>query len=154
MKYVKGDLLDLTEQGMFDVAVQGCNCFCTMGSGIARSIRNRWPEAYNADLRTPRGARFKLGVYSKAFLERNSHTFIVINAYTQYDYRFHDGVAPVDYNAIRSVFKKLAKDFPGKALRFGIPKIGAGLAGGDWDIIEKIIDEEMEGRDITCVLFE
>ena len=41
-----------------------------------------------------------------------------------------------------------------KDSRIGYPKIGAGLAGGDWSIIEKIIDEELQGTDHTLVIFE
>lgn len=154
MKYVKGDLLDLAEKGNFDVVVHGANCFTTMGSGIAKSIHSRWPEAYEVDCDTSYASRAKLGKYSGITIKRNGYAFFVVNAYTQYDYRPRSGTPPVDYNAIRSVFKALAKEFSDPNTRFGIPKIGAGLAGGNWDIIEKIIDEEMAGRDITCVLFE
>jgi O-acetyl-ADP-ribose deacetylase (regulator of RNase III) len=40
--------------------------------------------------------------------------------------------------------------FSGK--RIGYPKIGAGLAGGDWNIISSIIDKELIGEDHTLVL--
>jgi O-acetyl-ADP-ribose deacetylase (regulator of RNase III) len=56
-----------------------------------------------------------------------------------------------DYDAIRSVFKKIKSNFSGK--RIGYPKIGAGLAGGDWDQISKIIDEELIDEDHTLVEF-
>jgi hypothetical protein len=49
------------------------------------------------------------------------------------------------------VFKLLKLRYSGK--KFGIPRIGAGLAGGDWNIISKIIDEEMDGEDVTLVEF-
>ena len=32
---IKGDLIELAKQGKFDVIAHGCNCFCTMGAGIA-----------------------------------------------------------------------------------------------------------------------
>lgn len=41
---IKGDLVNQAEQ--FDVIVHGCNCFCTMNSGIAPQIRKNWPEAF------------------------------------------------------------------------------------------------------------
>lgn len=162
MKYERGDLLDLAEQGKFDVVVHGCNCWHKFGAGIARTIRDRWPEAYDADLDTPKGLKSKLGKYSGAYIFRKGYAFFVVNAYTQYTYARMwatslPGVTvipPIDYDAVRSVFKALAKEYANKPVRFGIPKIGAGLAGGDWDIIEKIIDEEMAGKDVTCVLFE
>ena len=39
-KEVKGDLIKLTLEGEFDVIAHGCNCFCTMGSGIAVAMKN------------------------------------------------------------------------------------------------------------------
>ena len=44
---------------------------------------------------------------------------------------------PVSYDAIRDVMFKINETFFGK--RIGIPMIGAGLAGGDWNIIKNII---------------
>jgi O-acetyl-ADP-ribose deacetylase (regulator of RNase III) len=35
MKEIEGDLIDLAKRGHFDVVTHGCNCFCTMGAGIA-----------------------------------------------------------------------------------------------------------------------
>ena len=43
------------------------------------------------------------------------------------------------------------KDFSGK--RIGYPAIGAGLAGGDWNIIKNIIDTALQGEDHTFVKF-
>ncbi|MER8782100.1 hypothetical protein NKH60_12735 [Mesorhizobium sp. M1006] len=39
--------------------------------------------------------------------------------------------------------------FAGK--RIGYPKIGAGLAGGDWETIASIINDELAGEDHTLV---
>lgn len=36
-------------------------------------------------------------------------------------------------------------------LRIGYPPIGAGLAHGNWEVIEKIIREELRGEDQTLV---
>ena len=43
---IKGDLIKLAIKGDFDVIIHGCNCFCTMGAGIAKSIKTAFPEAY------------------------------------------------------------------------------------------------------------
>ncbi|MGJ4995019.1 hypothetical protein ACQR0Z_11425 [Bradyrhizobium sp. HKCCYLS3077] len=56
MKIIKGDLIKLALDGHIDVIVHGCNCQCTMGAGIAKSIKDIFPEAYAADLSTPRAA--------------------------------------------------------------------------------------------------
>lgn len=53
---------------------------------------------------------------------------------------------------MRLVFAAIARDFHGK--RIGYPKIGAGLAGGDWSILAAIINEELAGEDHTLVLLQ
>ena len=46
--HAKGNLIDMAEAGKFHIIVHGCNCFNTMGSGIAKEIRNRYPRAYES----------------------------------------------------------------------------------------------------------
>lgn len=145
MNYVKGDLIKLAKKDQFDVIIHGCNCFCTMGAGIAKQIKKEFPEAYKVDNLTKRGDRSKLGSYSFVKLDN----LIIVNAYTQYNF---GGRLEADYKAIRGCFKKIKEQFSGK--KIGIPKIGAGLAGGDWEKISSIIEEELKGEDLTCVQYE
>ena len=42
-------------------------------------------------------------------------------------------------------------EFAGR--RIGYPMIGAGLAGGDWMMISRIISEELDGENHTLVEF-
>lgn len=146
VKYVVGDIVELTKKGEYDFVVHGCNCFNTMGSGVAKALRDAFPEVYEADCETVKGDRSKLGRFSLAYL---GNTVIVVNAYTQYNYNPKE--KPFDYLAFTEVLATLK-------LRFGeckllMPKIGAGLAGGDWEIIEKILI--ISGLDITvCILEE
>ena len=149
MKIIKGDLIKLALEGNFDVIIHGCNCFCTMGAGIAKNIKSEFPEAYEADLKTEKGNKDKLGTYSNAITERNGYKIIIINAYTQHHYKGRRMKA--DYEAIRSVFKKIKSNYPGR--KIGYPKIGAGLAGGDWNIISEIIEEELKNENHVLVEF-
>lgn len=155
MKYVKGDLLALTEQGKFDIIIHGCNCHNTMGSGVARQIADRYPNVKAVDALTRKSDRAKLGLFTGATVWRPSAAFDVINLYTQYDY-YPRNVDHFDYDAFRrGLYQiKLLYDMNPMAVpRIGIPKIGAGLAGGDWERIEAIIDS-IGFNDITCVLYE
>jgi len=147
MKVAKGDLLQLALGGAFDVIVHGANCQCTMGAGIAKALRERFPEAYDADLGTVKGDRGKLGSHSCAEIVRGETRFVVVNAYTQFDYR--GAGVKVDYDAIGSAFRRVKIDFSGQ--RIAYPRIGAGLAGGDWDRIARIIDGALDGEDHTLV---
>lgn len=150
MKIVRGDLIELAKEGQFELIVHGCNCFCAMGAGIAKTIKKEFPEAYKADLQTQKGDKTKLGKisYAKVFIE--GRELIVVNAYTQYSYR--GSGKKVKYEAIGEAFNEIKSKFSG--LKIGYPAIGAGLGGGDWDIISKIIEEELEGEDHTFVEFK
>ena len=78
---------------------------------------------------------------------RNGNTIIVVNGYTQFGWQ-GSGVL-VDYEAVRLVMSNVKTNYTGKSI--GYPKIGAGLAKGDWQVISAIIDEELAGEDHTLV---
>ncbi len=146
MEVIDGDLLKHFEMGKFDVMVHGCNCFHTMGAGIARQIKSNYPDAFKADLDTVKGDRAKLGTYSVCKI-KSSNRFIV-NAYTQYLY---GRGLQVDYDAVKQVFELIDRDFQGKVI--GIPQIGAGLAGGDWAKIRDIIESVTTNNHIILVMY-
>ena len=150
MKVVKGDLIKRALRNELDLIIHGCNCYCTMGKGIAKTIKENFPSAYHADLATITGDKTKLGSFSHAEIELNGQNLVVVNAYTQYNWKGKGNKA--DYDAIRMVFKEIKVNYSG--LRIAYPAIGAGLAGGDWNIISSIIDEELGGEDHTFVEFE
>lgn len=150
MKKKQGDLIQMAKNGEFDVILHGCNCMCEMGAGIARAIKDNFPEAYQEDQRTKPGDRSKLGTCTYATCKVNDHKVDVVNAYTQFDYKKQkqDEVL-VDYEAVRSCLRWIKQNYSGQ--RIGLPKIGAGLAGGDWERISQIIDEELGDEHVTLV---
>jgi len=150
MKIVEGDLIKLALDGEFDLIVHGCNCFCTMGAGIAKTIMEYFPEAYNADMQTENGSINKLGKISSVIVKRDNKDITVVNGYTQYS-PSGAGIL-VDYDAVRSVFREIKQKFSG--FRIGYPMIGAGLARGDWNIISGIILEQLSGEDHTFVKYK
>ena len=149
MTTIQGDLIQLALDGEFDVIIHGCNCHCTMSAGIAKTVKSNFPEAYNADLETTKGDRAKLGTISTATVQRNGHEITVVNGYTQFNWRVAGVLA--DYDAIRAVMATVKSQYSGK--RIGYPKIGAGLARGDWNQIALIIREELDGENHTFVKY-
>lgn len=156
LKHTKGNLLDLAEANEFDVIVQGCNCFNTMGGGIAREIAERYPEVAAADAETIKGDYTKLGNWTEeAVLRANfAGAFLVINAYTQYN--MSQGTDVFEYVAFELILQKLIH-FSGNK-RIGFPYIGMGLAGGDKDIIMAMLENfaeqvSIQGGTVTLVEF-
>jgi len=150
MRTISGDLIALAKVGRFDVIAHGCNCFHTMGGGLAAQVRRHFPEAYEADLATPYGDRDKLGTCSSAVVERAGVRFTIVNAYTQFHSSMGGGV-DVDYDAVRTAMGWIKSRHAGA--RIGLPQIGAGLAGGDWARIEGIVGDVLGGEDVTIVTF-
>ena len=133
LQHKKGNLLDLAEAGEFDIIVQGCNCFNTMGGGIAREIRERYPHVAAVDGKTIRGDYNKLGTWTSenVILKNGTITFDIINAYTQFNMSRGDDV--FEYTAFQLILEKLIYAYGTESI--GLPYIGMGLAGGDRDII-------------------
>lgn len=132
---------DLLAQKDIQVIVHGCNCFNTMGAGIALQIRKKYPAAYKEDCTTIAGDRHKLGKIT--FVETDGKT--IVNAYTQYEYSRRS--IQLDYLALAKCCQKISKRFKGK--RIGMPRIGCGLAGGEWTKVLDIITRFLGDKDVV-----
>lgn len=87
MQTEQGDLVPKAKAGEFDVIVHGCNCFCQMGAGIAKTIKQVFPSAYQADLATVAGDQAKLGTYSVAQVNVPGKVLTIMNGYRQFHWR-------------------------------------------------------------------
>lgn len=145
MKEIHGCLITLAKKGEFDVIVHGCNCMCVMSAGIAKAIKEAFPSAYKADLLTKKADWGKLGTCSFS----NEKEVTIVNAYTQ----FHFGTSNimVRYDAVRSCLAWVKRTFSGS--RIGLPQIGCGFAGGDWETVKDIIADELKDEDVTIVYY-
>jgi len=140
---IKGSVIDLAVMtGEFDLLLHGCNCFNTMGSGVARAIADKWPGVVEADNRTDKGDVYKLGSYTTY---QTDSGLIIVNAYTQYHYGRSGKY--FEYSAFEQVLRDLEHEynwpllFKERRTRVLAPKIGSGLGGGDWEVIRKMISD-------------
>jgi len=146
IKYIDGDLVRDAEQ--YDVITHGCNCFCTMGKGIALQIKKKFPEAYEVDKKTKWGDKSKLGTISFT----TNTTPIIVNSYTQYSFgSYMFGGRDLDYMAVKTAMMEIKKNFSGK--KIAMSKIGSSLGGGDWEVTKRIIEEILGDEDVTIINF-
>lgn len=130
----------------------GCNIQKTMGAGIAKEVKLRLPELYEADQRTEYNNIQKLGVYTTAHYPGDK---VAYNLYTQHGYGTHKRM--VCYDSLAgcfqwvNLFAKLESRFDPVLV---IPRIGAGLAGGDWSVIEHIINNTTPNLDVIVIDFD
>ena len=146
MKEIIDDLIQLTKSGKFDIIAHGCNCFCVMNGGFAKQIKDNFLSAWSADQKTEKGDYNKLGNYSFGVYNKVK----IYNCYTQYNYGT-DKVR-LDYEALTLCLRKINFDnYTSSKITIGLPKIGCGLAGGDWNIVKKIIEKELKDMDVTII---
>ena len=132
INYVTGDLLGATQK----VIVHGCNTHGIMGSGVAKVIKERWPEAYEVYSLKHKTFGLTLGDIIPVNTPDGK---IIVNCITQENFG-RDGKQYCDYDAIEKCFTQLnERAIDWEVSEIALPKIGAGLGGGDWNIIEVII---------------
>lgn len=114
------------------------NCQGKMGSGVAKQIRDRWPEVYSNYARVANSKM--LGKVQILYIEdANIPRQCVVNMFSQENYGY-DGARYTSYDAFWNCLNELKNEIP-KGATVAFPyKIGCGLGGANWEIIEKMID--------------
>lgn len=129
-----GNVIDALFNKEVDYLIHCCNCQSTMGSGIAKEIRERVPEAFEAYINSHQ----KLGRFSQAAG--------VINLYAQEYYGTYGPFyvangRQLSYLALMEALKGIRSEFgPDKV--YGLPyRFGSDRAGGDWTVVKTIVEQ-------------
>ncbi len=166
-KEIEGDLFGEIFSELYDVSLQGLNCYNTQGAGLVIPFKKYFQtDKFPMEL-AGRGDINKLGqIDCKDFYLKDGKVFgendftismkriTICNCYSQFHYGMNhaDGTnKPADYEALALCLRKINYKF--KGLRIAMPLICGGLAGGDPDIIREIIKKEFKDCDVTLVLF-
>ena len=135
--YVKRDLLDSN----CDFICHQVNCQGVMNSGIAKQIREKWPEVYTQYLKKYVNA----DGYSDKLLGEIQHVPVsnlktVINMFAQENYGY-DGHRYTSYDAFWNCLNLIKQTVP-KGKTIGFPKkIGCDRGGANWPVILEMITE-------------
>lgn len=137
MKFIKGDLIDAVLSDSPEspqLMMHVCNNQGVMGSGIALSVKNRIPAAYEAyrSFYQKAGQPIALGTIS---ISDN-----VINLHAQSGYG--RGIRHLNYEALYVALEKAASHIRASRLtRVGVPYLmGSDRAGGDWNIVSAMLN--------------
>ena len=148
----KGNLLERSLKGEFDVIIYPCNCFYIPTSILAKKIRDTFPFTVYIDKRTTKGDKDKMGGFTKCTTDLREIDFkinkkmVIINAYLYYS----NEDPQFDYKYLKSVFGLVKKKYSGK--KIGFPLIGYGLKDISVDIVCKIIDNELKGEEYYMII--
>lgn len=135
--------------------VHQANCFHMMGAGIAKQIKDKYPEAYLADIKTRKGDSSKLGTYSWA--ETTDRKWI-FNIYSQY--AFGNDKRQTSYDAlvegldrVRQTAESAGSNVFKTSCIVAVPyKMGCNLGGGSWPIVKAILQDIFLDSTATLVV--
>lgn len=153
LTYKKGCLIEAAKTGRLAAIAHQANCFNTMKSGIAPLIVAYCPEAGEADQKTSRGDIAKLGTTTHGF---SKNVVMVWNLYGQYKYGREPGVVYTDYVALTQAMTQMGRWLyqSSGSNKIGLPRLGCGLAGGDWAIVEQIIKDTLVAYGHHVTIYE
>jgi O-acetyl-ADP-ribose deacetylase (regulator of RNase III) len=151
--YIIGDATNPAGAGA-KIIVHVCNDIGGWGRGFVMALSNRWsePEArYRAWFRGEEKEAFALG---EVLFVQVSDDIWVANLIGQHDVRSIGGIAPVRYEAIREGLSKVAVKAKQLGASVHMPRIGCGLAGGKWEQVGRIVEEELAAIDIKVTVYD
>lgn len=161
IRVVKGNLLDAAE----NIIAHQVNCQKKMNSGVAKAIREKYPEAFEQYLETDP----QLGNVGFVFVPTDKYTgngITIANMYAQ-DMYGYDGKQYTNYDAFRmccrcivshcryleKCINKKSEYFDTNAnIKYSVAmpyKIASDRGGADWDKIMDILLEEFTDVDLT-----
>ncbi|GAA4848816.1 hypothetical protein GCM10023310_28810 [Paenibacillus vulneris] len=142
---VEGNLLEAVEP----IIGHQVNCQSVMGSGVAKQIKQQFPDVYKAYLQYC--SQHKQHLLGRCqIVERNegSGTFVA-NLFGQ-EYYGRDKRKYTDYDAIRSAIVQLHDFAREHHYAIALPyKIGCDRGGGDWEIVYGMIHEIFTDVQVT-----
>lgn len=138
MKTLNQDILDIN----IGIIVHAVNCKGTWGAGLAKSLKHKYPKAYDDYLKYLNF--FKMPYYALGSISYTKiRDLYIVSVFTQYDVSVTQ--RRTEYSAVINAMDCLNNYI--KINRLDLPlyfpdKICCGLGGGDWNIVGKIIEDK------------
>lgn len=139
MEFINGNITDVTS----GIICHQVNCQGVMGAGVALAIRKKWPVAYAEYKQAYTNGALILGNIIFAKIQADLYVVHIcgqdryghIGIYTNYE-ALHKAI-----HSLSEMRRKVSKDI-GVVFPVYFPNgMGCRLAGGDWNVVIKIIEK-------------
>ncbi len=152
INYIEGDATEPAGGGR-KMILHICNDIGKWGKGFVLAVSRRWKEperVYREAFKEPS----PLALGDVQFV-RVSGTVTIANLIGQHGITARaGGLPPVRYEAIRTGLMKVAAQAKAEGMSVHMPRIGCGLAGGEWTTVEQIIAESLVGQGIEVTVYD
>ncbi len=142
IKIVEGNILDAEE----DIIAHQTNCMGVMGSGLAKQIKDKYYKVFEEYQKYCHNNKFtSLGNCQIINVGKDKY---VANLFGQYKYG--KDKQHTDYEALKESLSSLKVSCKDHNKSIALPwNLGCGLAGGDWNVVYKMIEEVFGDYDVT-----
>lgn len=152
IKYIKGDATNPQGEGKH-IIVHICNDKNRWGAGFVLALNKKWSEPERMYRELDETKR-QLGYVQYVQVDSN---IIVVNMIGQHDIKPNSmGVPPIRYSAVKECLQQVDKTavelFDNATIH--MPRIGCGLAGGNWEIMEAVIKSSIKKSQVIVYDFK
>lgn len=153
IEYVRGDATAPLGEGVRIVA-HVCNDIGAWGKGFVLALSRRWPEPeaeYRAWHAGQRLGTFALGAVQFVPVGTDIR---VANMIAQHGIRRTASGPPIRYDALAVCLDRLVNGAVKLGASVHMPRIGCGLAGGEWSRIEPLILDRVCARGVSVTVYD
>lgn len=144
IKIVSSNILNAKE----DIICHQTNGMAVMGTGIAKQIRDKYPEVFEKYKNYCNSIDLFIELLGKVQPIKCHDGKIVCNLFGQH--RYGRDKRYTDYSAVKECLSKIKSYAQNKGLSIALPyNMGCMNAGGDWNIVYKMIEEVFNDYDVT-----
>lgn len=157
IEYLKGNAITpIVKDEEVSVICHCCNTIGKWGKGFVVALGAHYPESRKAYYSYLKDVGYD-NALGKCCLVSVGKNLAVANVFGQKRiYPTWDGKIPLDYEALengltscRNIMEAMKQPFT-----IHMPRIGCGLAGGKWEIVEGIINKVFGERDIQVYVYD
>ena len=150
IKYAKGDATLPKGKGN-KLVIHIVNDVGRFGSGFALAVLKRYPAVKEAYIKAFEDKPLKLG--DVQFIKVADDLWFA-NMVGQHGVIGPSNPMPIQYDAVRTCLKKVCEFAKGHKMKVSGPKFGSGLAGGKWNVVENLIQNELINNNIDVTIYE
>lgn len=150
--FLKGDVTKPVVSTGIQILAHGLSDIGAWGAGVVVPIGKRWPGAQGSYFRFCKAGRAQLGAVDF----RYEHGIIIANMITQTGLISHNNPTPFKPEGLRLALSYV-RDFLGdetEKARVHMPRIGCGLGGTTWDVVESIVLDELSNWGIEVYVYD
>lgn len=152
VKHIKCDVLKADA----DVICHQVNCQGVMGSGVAKQIRDKYPEVFEkynkfCSYFDKADTEKMLGMVVPVMVEDNQK--LICNLFSQNNFGY-DGHQYTDYKAMKKCLKYVRENVSPDHV-IALPYLmGCCRGGGDWSIVYRLIEEFLGDREVLICEYD